>query len=129
MNNTTGAAEVELKNTSAASEMSEQGQVEEQRTGIPPQVMSTALKHEVLLCHRCDASPPPCVSRLDRRRSCVRVDSIVELENVACVMFKPRLFTLNEVKPRSHSNERVSLQNVFDVLDRVIWRSTRGAHE
>ena len=40
-------------------------------------------------------------------------------------MFKPRLFTLNEVKPRSRSNERVSLQNVFDVLDRVILRSTR----
>lgn len=60
---------------------------------------------------------------------------------MACVMFKDDfiflkrskavnsrrayLFTLNEVKPRSRSNERVSLQNVFDVLDRVILRSTR----
>ena len=59
MNNTTGAAEVELKNTSAASEMSEQGQVEEQRTGMPPQVMSTALKHEVTFVPQMRRGPPP----------------------------------------------------------------------
>ena len=59
MNNTTGAAEVELKNTSAASEMSEQGQVEEQRTGMPPQVLSTALKHEVTFVPQMRRGPPP----------------------------------------------------------------------
>ena len=53
------------------------------------------------------------------------VDFIFLKRNKAVNSRQAYLFTLNEVKPRSRSNERVSLQNVFDVLDRVILRSTR----
>jgi hypothetical protein len=61
MNSTTGA-EVEWKNISVPSPVGEQGQVEEQRTGMSSQVMSTALKHDATFVPQMRRGPPPRVN-------------------------------------------------------------------